>query len=118
MQTILIFFAQCLAVSLSIAIGIVFIYGCCQAINRLFNGRGFPCTKIQVKNFVTDNVPVEVKLSDGRMLSGQKFVGFADFGTQKVPFEFKTWIVLESEHERTFVKPQAVRIITEKKSTN
>lgn len=110
------FVIQCFAVTLSIAVGIVFIYGCCKGINRIFDGR-VPCGKITVKNFVADDTPVEVRLSDGRVLSEQKFIGFADFGTQKnVPYEFKTWLVLESESGRTFIKPQTVRTITEKRT--
>jgi hypothetical protein len=109
------FIIQCLAVSLSIAIGIVFVYGCCKAINRLFDGRAVSCGKIKVKNFVADGKPVDVKLSDGHVLMDQRFVGFADFGTQKeVPYEFKTWLVLESGSGRSFIKPQTVRSITEK----
>jgi hypothetical protein len=108
------FIVQCLTVSLSIAIGIVFIYGCTKTINRLFQGKSLPCGKITVKNFVADNVQVDVKLSDGSILKDKTFVGFADFGTAKdIPFEFKTWLVLESDEGRSFIKPQTVRSITE-----
>jgi hypothetical protein len=109
------FIIECFTISLSIAVGFIFIYGGCKLINLIFDGR-VPCGTIKVKNFVADNTPVEVRLSDGRVLSEQKFVGFADFGTQKnVPYEFKTWLVLESEGGRIFVKPQSVRVITETK---
>ena len=108
------FIIQCLAVCLSISIGIVFVYGGCKAISRLFDGRGVPCGIITVKNFIADGNQVDVTLSDGRMVKGQKFVGFADFGTQKqVPYDFKTWLVLETESGRTFIKPQTIRMISE-----
>jgi hypothetical protein len=106
------FIIQCFAVTLSIAVGIVFIYGCVKAINRLFDDKSLPCGKITVRNFVADNVPVDVKLSDGSVLTDRKFVGFADFGTSKgVPFELKSWLVLESGEGRSFIKPQSVRAI-------
>jgi hypothetical protein len=109
------FIVQCFAVSLSIAVGIVFIYGSCKGLNRLYDGRAIPCGKIKVKNFVSEASLVDVKLSDGKVLSDQKFVGFADFGTQKeIPFQFKTWLVLESGGNRSFVKPETVRAILEK----
>jgi len=108
------FIIQCFAVSLSIAVGIVFIYGSTKAISRLFEGKSFPCSRISVSNFVADNVQVEVKLSDGSILRHKKFIGFANFGTAKgVPFELQNWLVLESDEGRSFIKPQSVRTITE-----
>ncbi len=111
------FIIQCFAVTLSIAVGVVFIYGGCKLINRIFDGRAV-CGSIKVKNFIADETPVEVRLSDGRVLSAQKFVGFADFGQKNVPYELKTWLVLESDEGRTFVKPQSVRAITETKKSS
>jgi hypothetical protein len=103
-----------LAVSGSIAIGFVFIYGCCKAINRVFNAR-VSCPTIPVKNFVGDRSAVDVRLSDGKILTDQRFAGFANFGSDRgVPYELQNWMVLESETGRIFVKPQAVRWITEK----
>lgn len=110
------FIVQCFAVALAVAVGFVFIYGCTKAINRVFDGKAQPYGKITVKNFVSEEMMVEVKLSDGSVLKDRKFVGFADFGTAKgVPFELKSWLVLESEEGRSFIKPQSVRSITEKR---
>jgi hypothetical protein len=109
------FIIECFAVTISIAVGIILIYGGCKLINLIFDGRA-KCGSIKVKNFVADEASVQVRLSDGRVLPEHKFVGFADFGTQKnVPYEFKTWLVLESENGRIFVKPQSVRVIAETK---
>lgn len=112
------FIIQCFAITLSIAVGIVFIYGCAKAINRLFDGKSQPCSNVTVKHFVAENVLVDVKLSDGSILKGKKFVGFSDFGTAKgIPYELKSWLVLESDEGRSFIKPQSVREITERKKT-
>jgi hypothetical protein len=108
------FFLQCLAISASVAIGFVFIYGCCKAINRLFDGR-VSCSTIRVKNFVGEQKSVDVRLSDGKTLTDQRFAGFANFGSDKgVPYDLQNWMVLESAAGRIFLKPQTVRSITEK----
>ena len=118
MQTIMMeFIVECFAVSLSVATGIVFVYGCCKAINRLFEGR-LSVGIVKVKHFVAESKAVDVRLSDGQVLADQKFVGFADFGDQKsIPFELKSWMVLESSKGRTFIKPGTVRSISEKQGT-
>ena len=111
------FVVQCFAVSFSIAFGFVLIYGAVKGINRLFDGKRPACGITKVKHFIEEGNPVELKLSDGRIVSGDKFIGFTEFGDHKhAPDCFKQWVVLESENSRVFIKPEAIRLIKESKS--
>ena len=107
------FLFQCFAVSMAIAVGIVVVYGGCTALSRIFEGRA-PSHTVKVRNFIGDGSSVAVRLSDGQIIRDCRFRGFADFGTHKsIPYEFKSWLVLEHGSERLLIKPQFVRIITE-----
>lgn len=111
------FLLQCFAVSLSIGTGIVFVYAGCTLVSKLFEARA-PSHTVKVRNFVGDGSLVDVRLSDGQILRDCRFGGFADFGTHKsIPYEFKSWLVLETGADRILIKPQRVRVITERASS-
>jgi hypothetical protein len=70
-----------------------------------------------VKNFLEPNTAIEVTTNDGKIIKGQNFCGLAQFkSSDEVPYDFQHWFVLESEQGRTFIRPNAVRVIKECKA--
>ena len=71
---------------------------------------------VKMKRFIKDGRAVNVYLSDGKIFSGVRFVGFTDQDSGKggFPFTLSQMVVCEtSKGARIFFRAEAVRVIEE-----
>ncbi|MGV3533228.1 MAG: hypothetical protein ACO1QR_12720 [Chthoniobacteraceae bacterium] len=71
---------------------------------------------VKMKRFIKDGRAVNVHLSDGKVFSGVRFVGFTDQDSGKggIPFALSQMVVCEtSKGSRIFLRAEAVRVIEE-----
>jgi hypothetical protein len=112
------FIIQAFTIALAVATCIIVTSAGFKVIRSVGGSKPVYLKAADVKNFLEPNTAIEVTTSDGKIIKGQNFVGLAQFkSSDEVPFDFQHWFVLESAEGRTFIRPNAVRVIKECKST-
>jgi len=79
------------------------------------NGFGGPKI-IKMRNFVGNDVLVNVHLTGGKTLERMKWVGFTDGGSVKghIPFQLTNMVVLENEQGlKTLLRSDSIKLIEE-----
>jgi len=109
------FVIQCFAVSMSIAVAIVFIYFCVKLLNYFLDSKQVYFGTVKVKKFLNEKTLVDVRLNDGKSIEGVIFKGFSEFGEHKdVPVAFRSWVVLDGPTGRIYLKPESIKVIITK----
>ena len=109
-----VFIIQAFTISVAIATCIILIALGFKVIRLIGGSNPVYLKATDVKNFLEPNCPIEVTTNDGKIITGQNFCGLAQFkSSDEVPFDFQHWFVLEAEEGRTFIRPNAVRVIKE-----
>ena len=99
----------------AICIGIIVLAAFFTAVGY-FKRRTSSFDIVKMKRFIKDGRTVNVHLSNGRIFSGVRFVGFTGHSSAKgsIPFSLSQMVVCEtSKGARIFFRAEAVRVIEE-----
>jgi hypothetical protein len=65
-----------------------------------------------VGKFIDPGSSVDVILNNGKTYVDVKFIGFTKFDNSKdLPYPLWTWLVLEMDNGKVFIKPESVKVI-------